>query len=252
MKKKRVVSIEDRIPKLKQMRKKKANRRLIFYLSVFFVLISIVIYLQSPLSNIHHIHVTGNKRVSEADVISQSTLSTETNIWTFKGQDIEERLNALPLIDSVNVHKKLPRTVNINITEHKVIGYLEKENKFQPVIGNGTVLSTQKNNGDAPIMINFSDEKQLINMTNELEQLPDSILNLISEIHWQPTKKNNNKIVLYMKDGYIVDGTIRNFGEKIQVYPSIVSQLDSEEQGIIHIGVGAYFEKIEKNSEDID
>jgi len=252
MEKKRVVSIEDRIPKLKQMRKKKANRRLVLYLSIFFILISIVIYLQSPLSNVHHIVVSGNQLITDDDIISESELTTDTNIWTIKQQDVESRLSEMDLIDTIDVQRKLPWTVNIHITEHNIIGYLEEENEFHPIIGNGTKLSSNENSGDAPILIDFSDEDYLTKMTSELEELPESILNLISEIYWQPTSKNKNKIMLYMTDGFIVDGTIRNFAEKMQVYPSIVSQLDADDQGIIHIGVGAYFEKIEKNNEDTD
>ncbi|MCD8500622.1 MAG: hypothetical protein LRY71_01750 [Bacillaceae bacterium] len=36
MDKQKIVSLEDRIPKLKQQRKQRANRRLIIYLSTFF------------------------------------------------------------------------------------------------------------------------------------------------------------------------------------------------------------------------
>src|SRR5699024_3959159 len=57
-----------------------------------------------------------------------------------------------------------------------------------------------------------------------------------------------NKILLYMNDGYTVDGTIRNFAEKMKLYPSIVSQVPEDEEGIIHIGVGAYFDSF--TSED--
>lgn len=252
MEKKRVVSIEDRIPKLKQMRKQKANRRLVIYLSIFFLLIAIIVYIQSPLSNVRNVVVTGNQTLSNEEIMQQSHLMTDTNIWTVKQEDIESQLSELALIETVEVDKKLPWTIHIHVTEHKVIGYVEKNREFYPILGNGTVLSTSGNSGDAPIMIDFSEDKYLSEMTRELELLPDSILNLISEIYWQPTPDNKNKIMLFMKDGFVVDGTIRNFSEKMQVYPSIVSQIDPQDKGIIHIGVGAYFEKFEKNNEDAD
>lgn len=79
-------------------------------------------------------------------------------------------------------------------------------------------------------------------MSKELSNLPNNILNIISEIHWTPTDKNKNDITLYMTDGFMVQSSIRNFSEKMKVYPSIASQLEPGSEGIIHIGVGAYFE----------
>ena len=53
-----------------------------------------------------------------------------------------------------------------------------------------------------------------------------------------------------MNDGYVVSGTIRDFADKMKVYPSIVSQLEPGSKGIIHIGVGVYFESFDDQSED--
>src|SRR5699024_12476680 len=83
MEKEKVVSIEDRIPKLKESRKKKANRRLLFYLSIFFVLIAIIVYLQSQLSHIRHVDIQGNHELTEDEVIAESGLTMGDNIWMF-------------------------------------------------------------------------------------------------------------------------------------------------------------------------
>src|SRR5699024_4047408 len=120
-------------------------------------------------------------------------------------------------------------------------------------LGTGITLPVHVDSfSEAPQMIGFIEETYLKSMSAELEKLPKSILNLISEIHWQPTEENKNKVVLYMNDGFVVDGTIRNFADKMQVYPSIVAQLEPDSKGIIHIGVGAYFEEftdIPKNNQ---
>lgn len=244
MNEKKIVSIEDRIPKLKQRRQKKANRRLVFYLSIFFLLISLIIYLQSPLSHIKLIEVTGNRHLSEEEVIEGSELSTDTNIWTVNEEKTEQSISKIPLVKEVTVEKKLPWTVKITLEEHARVGYLKKENELYPILGNSTILSPVSTlKGDAPLLIDFNEDEYLTRMTVELNKLPDTILNLISEIHWKPSEEDKNKIFLYMNDGYIVNGTIRKFAEKMQIYPSIVSQLNPESEGIIHIGVGAYFEE---------
>lgn len=246
-KKKNIVSIEERIPKLKQARKKKANRRLIFYLSIFFILICVIVYVQSPLSNVKNVEITGNHFVTKEDIIDDNNLTDKTNIWTVNKKKIEENLLENDVIKSVEVKRKLPWTVEINLIEHEHVGYIKNGANFHPVLAEGVTLTSYEASikGDAPLLLGFSEEKYLKNMTAELHQLPSSILDLISEIHWIPTKENQNKIILYMNDGFIVDGTIRDFANKMDIYPSIVSQLDSNKKGIIHLSVGVYFEEFE-------
>ncbi|WP_010096778.1 cell division protein FtsQ/DivIB [Ornithinibacillus scapharcae] len=245
MSKEKIVSIEDRIPKLKQARKKKANRRLVFYLSIFFFLISIIVYLQSPLSHVKSIVVTGNSYYEDQEVIKQSGIGRETNMWTIDKEVIVQVLEENPLIDSVTIETKFPRTVEIHLIEHERIGYIKKDNVYYPILGNGELLSGSKKDiypGDAPLLLNFSEKDRLIEMSEELSKLPTNILNLISEIHWAPSDRSKNEIILYMADGFMVKSSIRDFSEKMTVYPSIAAQLESGSEGIIHIGVGAFFE----------
>lgn len=245
MAQKKVVSIEDRIPKLKQARKKKANRRLLFYLSIFFILISIIVYLQSPLSYIRTIQVEGNSFLQDNEIVKQANLTDNKNIWTIDTDAVESILNDSPIIASAKVSRKLPWTVSITVEEYELVGYTQKESTYYPVLGNGTTLQSMAKktyNGDAPLLKGFNKETYLHRLTNEMEKLPETIRNLISEVHWTPEKDNNDKMRLYMNDGFIVDARIPNFADSMEIYPSIVSQLEEESEGIIHIGVGAYFE----------
>lgn len=255
MNEEKIVSIEDRIPKLKQARKKKANRRLIFYLSIFFILIAVIVYLQSPLSHVRSFDVTGNSFLTDEEVLDLAGLAAETNIWTLDKDAVTSSVLENPIIQEVEVDRQLPWTVQIKLMEHERVGYKEEENHFYPVLGNGTVLTEMAQNtynGDAPLLAGFSDEELFKQMTAQLQAMPESILGLISEIHWRPSDGDNHSIMLYMNDGYMVSGTIREFAEKMQVYPSIVSQLEPGSEGIIHIGVGAYFEAFGSAEETAD
>jgi len=245
MNKKKVLPIEDRIPKLKQERKKRANRRLILYLSILFLLISIIVYLQSPLSHIRTIQINASSFILDEEIIESSGISEGMNIWRVRKSELEDKLiEDFSIIESVTVNRKLPWTIEIDIEEYDRVGYLEDE-YYYPLLGNGEILDQlgqDRYHGDAPLLTGFTEDEYLHRMANELEKLPGSVFNLISEIHWNPTDKNKNKILLYMSDGYIVDSTIRNFGDNFVIYPSVVSQLDSEDKGVIHLGAGAYFE----------
>src|SRR5699024_6832116 len=144
MAKKKIVSIEDRIPKLKQARKKKANRRLVFYLSIFFILISVIIYIQSPLSDVKTINITGNHHVTDEKIIELALLDDSPNIWTISKKTMEKDIKGYPLIQSVNIDKKLPQTVQINVEEYDLVGYVKQSEYYVPVLENGEKISDIK------------------------------------------------------------------------------------------------------------
>src|SRR5699024_9610155 len=243
MKEKKIVSIENRIPKLKQARKQKANRRLVFYLSIFLILISIIVYLQSPLSNIKEIKITGNTIINDEAIIDKVGLNKDTKIWTINSKKLNKKLKKNPIIKSVNVKRKLPSTILIKVNEYKVVGYVVTKEINKAVLENGTIVESEEDAFDlstAPFLYEFKDKEVLNRMTKELNELPEYIFDLISEVRWTPSKNNEYKIEMYMVDGFIVNTTIRNFSENMKVYPSIVSQLDSKDEGIIHVGEGSY------------
>lgn len=252
MEERKIVSIEDRIPKLKHSRRKKANRRLIAYLTVLFLLIAIVVYLQSPLSNVREVIVQGQQHVTEDEIKQIADVTGDTNIWKVDREAIENSLEAHKEISSAVVQRELPSTVNIKVEESERIGYIKENGEFRAILEDGTQLdfTSPYPGGDAPILIGFDKPTYLKEMSKELKALPESVSRLISEIHWQPKEDNPYQIYMYMNDGYQVQASIRSFSNKMPAYPSIVSQLDEGVKGIIHIDVGAYFEEFSSPEEE--
>lgn len=244
MEERKVVSIEERIPKLKQSRRKKANRRLIIYLTILFLLIAVVVYLQSPLSDVREITVKGEQNVAASEIKELAGITNDANFWKIDTDSIENSLEAHKEITAATVSRQFPDHVTIQVKEAERIGYVKQNGEFTPILENGKKLSsnTEIPSGDAPILVGFTKPTYLKEMSKELKELPQSVFNLISEIHWEPEEGNPYQIRLYMNDGYQVLASIRNFSSKMPVYPSIVSQLDEGAEGIIHINVGAYFE----------
>src|SRR5699024_5718662 len=101
MSKKNVVSIEDRIPRLKHERRKKRNRSIINFLSVFFFLLMIIVYMLSSLSLIDKLSVKGNQNVTDDEIIKRSGLTSDINIWTMKKSEVMDRLKDYSFIKEV-------------------------------------------------------------------------------------------------------------------------------------------------------
>lgn len=247
MDEKKVISIEDRIPKLKEARKKKANRMLMYYLSILFVLILIVIYLQSPLSNVKTVHIEGNKYISDEEMLKLTEINDKTNIWEVSSGKLADKIRVEPLIKEVSVSRKLPQTVEVVVEEYPIVGFMESENNHLILLPNGETITMENNQidlADAPLLKGFDDAKLREQMAKELSITDEEIFHLISEVILQESESTQTKILLYMNDGFMVDTTVRQFAQKMQDYPSIVAQIDEGETGIIHMGVGTYFERI--------
>ncbi|WP_299086966.1 cell division protein FtsQ/DivIB [uncultured Metabacillus sp.] len=249
---KKVVSLEDRIPKLQQQRKQKTNRRLISFLSVFFLLILLVIYFQSPLSKVASISVEGNKTVESKKIIELSGITTSSEFWSVNSKQVKTSVKSLLQIKDVQVEKKLPNHIVLQVEEHESIAYIERDGSHFPILENGKVLKDKqvKAPADAPVLINWENDNAIEVMIDELKKLPPGILNSISEIHHTPKKTDPWLIHLYMNDGYEVLASVRTFSKKMDSYPEIVSQLDENSRGIIHLEVGSYFESYEPLNEE--
>ncbi|WP_110929334.1 cell division protein FtsQ/DivIB [Bacillus massiliglaciei] len=244
MEKGKVVSIEDRIPKLKQLRKKKANKRLIFLLSLFFILVACVLYFLSPLSHMKSVKVTGNQYISSKQIIKLSDLKAEQSIWKIDSSKVSDKIESFPEIASADVSPIFPNSVKITVKEHKRIAYLSKGSSFYPILDNGEILG-KLDKGEipvfAPVLIDFKEGKALNLLLEQLDKLPVEIQNSISEIHYTPTKTDGYHITMYMNDGYEVSATSRTLSDKMVHYPAIISQLDPRVKGVIDLEVGSYF-----------
>ncbi|MGG3691122.1 cell division protein FtsQ/DivIB [Heyndrickxia ginsengihumi] len=240
---KNIVSIEDRIPKLKQQRKRKTNRRLILLISSFFLLVIFIIYFQSPLSHVKQVQVTGNETVEKQEIIKKSGISSKTNIWNIRKKNIAEKIESIPEVNQTTIHIALPNTIQIHIKEHTKIGYLQNKTNLYPVLEDGTIVHHALHyvSTDAIIFTNFKEDRVLKDMLQQFKKLPKQIVSSISEVKYTPSKMDKELITLYMNNGFEVRASIPTFAEKMVHYPSIISQLNPNQKGVIDLEVGTYF-----------
>src|SRR5699024_6891575 len=87
-----------------------------------------------------------------------------------------------PMVENIEIKRKLPQTVQVNVVEHNIVGYIKKDLAFHPVLENGMIITTDDiaNKGDGPLLNNFDDEQYLQRIATELSKLPSDVFNLIS------------------------------------------------------------------------
>lgn len=242
---KKVIQLDDRIPKLKAQRRQKANRRFIFYITVFFILILIVTYIESPLSNIKTIRVSGNRYIQSDQIVKASGLSTGSKIWSVNQTRIQKNLKFIPSIKQVTVSSHyFSGRVEMTVTEYKRVAYVKRGKVYQPVLANGKWMPAGNSASipvNAPILVGFSEGKELTDLTHQLAKMASETLYNISEIDCTPSQLYPEGVTLYFNDGNEALGNIPSLAKKMEMYPSILSSIPKGEKGIIQLQVGAYW-----------
>lgn len=247
--KEKELSLENKLPKLKEKRRKEMQRRLISLLLLFSFAILVVVYFITPLSKVGRITVIGTNEVTDQAVIDASQIRSGDSLWeTFFSQKKRETLvkNQLPQVKSMKIEFDGLNSYELVVSEYKTVAYLEKENEYFNILENGKIVNESRkvSIGNPPIFIKFKEGKALNKMIEQYQLLNENIHNSISEVEYTPSKTDEYLITLYMNDGNQVVASITSFAEKMIYYPDIVQKI-GEGKGVINIEVGVYFTPFE-------
>lgn len=248
----KVVHIDERIPKIKEQRKHKTNRRLITFIVLFFLMVLLIVYFQTPISKVSTIEISGNKNVPAKTIEADSGMHRgTTEFWSLSQDQAEKKIEMNKLIKTAEVTKSLPNKIHIRIEEYKSIAYLEKDAQYFPVLENGTVLPEGGLPREGmPILMDWNDDDKRKELAGQLIKLPESINRSISEIYYTPSDSDPSHMTLYMNDGFIVSASLKTFSDKMISYPDIVKEIEDGAKGIIHMEVATYFEEFPQKKEE--
>lgn len=237
----KVIDIEERIPSLRERRKKRTNRKFFILLFVFLLLLGILIYSQTKYSKIQEISVEGANYYSADEYREASGLASGDSMWSFSEKDIEAKLSGLDWVESAAVEKKWLTGVDVRIKEFDKIGYLDKGTGYQMVLSTGHILDKPVTSINGPIFSQFEDPKTLKVLAAQLAETESGVYNMISQIFLNPEQEEALLVTLYMNDGNEVKATLNTLAEKLNYYPSIIAQLEDGQKGVIDMEVGIFF-----------
>lgn len=243
---KKVLSMEHKLPRLKEQRRRKMLRRLIPMVFLFSFTILVILYFISPLSRISKVTVSGTNEVFDQSVIDASQLKKGDSLWEAyfnrakMEQEIKEKLNQ---VKSVHLKFDGVNSYEVAIKEYKTVAYLAKDDQYYNILENGKIVkeSRKVSIGNPPIFKNFKEGPALDEMILQYSQLSSDIKNSMSDIEHQSNKTDDYLIKINMNDGNLVQASIPSFAEKMAYYPSFVKSL-GDQKGIINMEVGVYFE----------
>ena len=239
----KVIDIEERIPSMREKRRRRTNRKFIFVITIFTLALLVILYFQSPLSQINKITVNGTGLYGKTFYLEEVDLSVDKPLWGFKIKDTEKSIRKMDSVQDVTIARKWLRDVEVNITEWDPIAYIEEDGQYSLLLENGKVFSQNQllPEEDAPILNGFTDSEHKKRMTAQLMKMESEVYQLISEIIYKGTADDTNNITVYMDDGYEIRAIISTFAEKMAYYSEITAQLHNHEKGVIDMEVGTYF-----------
>lgn len=200
----------------------------------------------SPLFNITEINVSGNSKLTSQDIINLSQIETGINTFKISFKKVTELLKQEPYIESVNIERKLPNTININVKERVPTYMLEFANGFVYMNNQGYMLEISETALQVPIIVGFETPVESISpgsrlIIEDLEKLEtvlkivesaksNDVYNLITSID---ISDGNNFILYLNNEGHTVEfGDGSNINTKI-LYMKDINIRESGNSGTI-------------------
>lgn len=239
------------INKKEQKRAKKIKKIKIAMKTILFLGIvagGIVFATTSPIFNIKEIKILNNNIVSSEEIISLSSLKTDENIFKFNKADIKNKIKENAYIEEVQIHRKIPKTVEINIIEREPKYSIDFMEKYAYINTQGYILEISDDNKGLVVIQGISTNEEEIVPNNRLNTddliaLEDiiKIMNIAKENNLESKVtsidiSNKNDYSLYIEEEkkriHLGDNT--NLGNKILYAIAIIEQ-EKESEGDIYV-----------------
>lgn len=230
-------------------RKKKRIRKFITFLIIVGLIIGGICFaLISPIFNIANIQVNGNSKVNSDTIKSLSGLGKGQNIFKFRTSDVINEIKTNAYIDTVQVSRKIPDTIVINVTERTQNFNVEFLNGYAYINNQGYILEISSQKADLPVIkgVSTKDEDIVAGKRLDDEDLDklDVVLQIMEICKNNDLDKKISSIDITNKNNYIINmdeekkviylGNSENLNSKILYIPVILKENEGKE-GTIYL-----------------
>lgn len=170
--------------KQRQILKKKKRIKLMLKFTALLIIIiaGIIFALVSPIFNIEEIEVSNNDQINTETIISLSQLNLGQNIFKFNKNKINKNIKTNAYIESVEIKRKLPNKVQIQIEERKQEYNVEFLNGYAYINNQGYILQISEEKQSLPTIQGISTPDEQIVEGNRLNSEDLEKLEVIIQI----------------------------------------------------------------------
>ena len=221
---------------------KKMKRRRNFFrfiLSLILISLLIVFALKTDFFVINDIKVIGNKNITKDTLINASSINIGENIFKISINSAERNIKKLPYTKEINIMRKFPKGIVMEITERKEMAQIKDISSFILIDEEGQVLDIKDNNKEnLPIIIGlkiknkkpgnniFSD----IDSKKRLDFIKEGYdLGLLEKIKEVDMADNNNINLTLIEDIGVAFGTLDNVKYKLDLLDEILRDIRKDQ-----------------------
>ena len=219
------------------------------------------LYFLTPLATMKTIEFTGNKVVSQEELKSSSKIDQrDYTVTVYKNRHhYEKNLKASsPWIENVEMTYQFPLTFKIDVQEYGILGYLQKDSKYYPILTSGEYVKNEVAADALPeerMDVTFSDAGLIKEFVQQLKNVPDSIKKSMRRVDLTPSKVTEDLVTITMSDEHQILVPISHIAKKLPYYEGIHPQLEvpsviDMEAGIFSYAQGTENEVIHEASND--
>lgn len=230
----------------KTQRYEKVKVRKIKYGRIFLVLVILFLLIYLFVNLVHfpikNIFITGNKILSDQEIIEMAGMQNYPSIFYSPSYSIEKKLEKNIYIKSAKVRKSKLKEIDIVIKENRPLFYDSSNSKT--VFEDHQTLNTVLN---VPVLLNYVPDTIYDLFLSKMAIIDQDILEKISEIKYDPNTVDEERFYLAMTDGNYVYLTLEGF-EKINKYDDIYLDIIDKygkKVGILYLDSGEYFKVME-------
>lgn len=224
--KKTVKQSNSRKKKIKKKKKINTNAIKLFIkvICILVIFVGIIMFLMiSPIFNISEIDIENNKKISKETYISLSGIKYGENIYRINKKAITANIKENPYVESINISRKLPNKVVIQVKERTAKFMIKTSDKYMYIDSQGYMLELSKDKINVPIIVGIETKEEDIKINNRLCENDLEKFNKVLEIYQIATTneisdliteidisdKSDYKLILESekKNIYLRDGT---------------------------------------------
>lgn len=170
--------------KQRQILKKKKRIKLMLKFTALLIIIiaGIIFALVSPIFNIKEINVSNNNQINTETIVSLSQLNLGQNIFKFNKNKVNKNIKTNAYIESVEIKRKLPNKVQIQIEERKQEYNVEFLNGYAYINNQGYILQISEEKQALPTIQGISTPDEQIVEGNRLNSEDLEKLEVIIQI----------------------------------------------------------------------
>lgn len=220
--------------------KKLFSKPFVFFLIILFLLTVLYSLYSHTFMQISDIYISGNKNISDEQIISQMSNPIGENILTYNIADSEERINAIDTVDGVEIKKVFPNLLSIEVDESYPLFYQEEKDKTYYIDNKAKVIENSPENNEGLIKIrgaklrnitgeNFTSSEASLNFVKAIQEF--SYIDKVKEIDLE----NKAEIGIMLNDIDVKFGDLNNISDKLKLLDKILNDID--QKGVLAVQI---------------